>query len=330
MQFVQEFIGADLSKATIDIAFPPAKAHLRISNSKEGYPELLRWLKQLKLPTTRVLIVMEHTGLYSLLLERFLHQHHIAFTKVSALEIKRSMGLTRGKTDKVDADRIASYAAEKRHKLKVCEPVTERLQRLKLLRSSRGQLVKQRTATKCVIKELRNIKIAENDLVLKVHLKILATFEQQIKKLENEIELSLAEDDALLQNYQLLMSIKGVGKVLALATLVKTENFSRFANSRKFACYCGTAPFEHSSGSSIRGRTRVSHLADKEMKCLLELSARSAIQFNPEMKAYYQRRLEEGKSKTSTLNIIRNKIIHRMFAIIKRQEPYALEYKIAV
>lgn len=330
MEFVQDFIGADLSKATIDIAFPPAKAHLCISNTKEGYADLVRWLKQLKLSPSRVMIVMEHTGLYSLLFERFLERKHIPFAKVSALEIKRSMGLTRGKTDKVDAGRIASYAAEKRNKLKVCQPVDEQLQRLKLLRSSRNLLVKQRTATKCVIKELRNIQIDEKDLTLKVHIKVLDTFNQQIKELDVEIERSLTEDDTLFHNYQLLMSIKGVGKVLAVATLVKTENFNRFPNSRKFACYCGTAPFEHSSGSSIRGRTRVSHLADKEMKCLLELSARSAIQFNPEMKAYYHRRLEEGKSKTSTLNIIRNKIIHRMFAIIKRQEPYNLEYKIAV
>jgi transposase len=101
-----------------------------------------------------------------------------------------------------------------------------------------------------------------------------------------------------------------------------TENLQKFSNSRQFSCYAGVAPFEHSSGTSIRGKSRVSHYANKKAKRLLNLAASVAIQHNQELKQYYQRRVGEGKSKMSTLNIVRNKLIDRMFVVVKRQPPY--------
>jgi transposase len=114
--------------------------------------------------------------------------------------------------------------------------------------------------------------------------------------------------------------------VLALVAIIKTHNFTRFPNARKFACFCGTAPFEHSSGTSIKKKSRVSHLADKKMKSLLDLSAKSAIQYDKELREYYLKRTEGGKSKMSTINIVRNKILYRMFAVIKRQTPFFENY----
>ena len=141
-----------------------------------------------------------------------------------------------------------------------------------------------------------------------------------------ELETIIDEDKSLKQNFHLLQSIKGVGKIIALTTIIKTHNFTRFANARKFACFCGTAPFEHSSGTSIRKKSRVSHLADKQMKSLLDLSAKSAIQYDKELREYYLKRTEAGKSKMSTINVVRNKILYRMFAIIKRQTPFTENY----
>ena len=101
-----------------------------------------------------------------------------------------------------------------------------------------------------------------------------------------------------------------------------TNAFTKFNDTRKFASFCGIAPFPNSSGTSIKGRTKVSHLANKKIKSLLDLCAKSAIQSNPEMKNYYQKRIEQGKNKMSTINIIRNKILSRVFAVVKRQTPY--------
>jgi transposase len=127
--------------------------------------------------------------------------------------------------------------------------------------------------------------------------------------------------------YDLMVSVKGVGLILASNLLVVTNCFRGFENSRKFACYAGLAPFEKQSGTSLKKKSRVSHYANKKIKVLLNLSAGSAIQSDPELKAYYQRRIANGKSKMSTLNIVRNKIVHRIFAVVTRRTPYVPLYQ---
>ena len=323
---IQHIIGADLSKKSIDLVCHLLNTHLQIENSITGFKDLVQWMWQKKINPSETMIVMEHTGLYSYCFEKFLHQHQIAFCKVNALAIKRSIGIVRGKTDKLDAARIAAYGYEKKEKLAINVPASDALKRLQLLHSTRERLVRHRASLTCAIKEYRHIGIPEKDILMQTQLQLIKNFDKQIEKLMTEIETIIDEDQSLKQNFHLLQSIKGVGKIIALTTIIKTHNFTRFANARKFACFCGTAPFEHSSGTSIRKKSRVSHLADKQMKSLLDLSAKSAIQYDKELREYYLKRTEAGKSKMSTINVVRNKILYRMFAIIKRQTPFTENY----
>ena len=323
---IQHIIGADLSKKSIDLVCHLLNTHLQVENSITGFKDLLQWMWQQKINPSETMIVMEHTGLYSYCFEKFLHQHQIAFCKVNALAIKRSIGIVRGKTDKLDAARIAAYGYEKKDKLVVDLPASDALKRLQMLHSTRERLVRHRASLTCAIKEYRHIGIPEKDILMQTQLQLIKNFDKQIEKLMTEIETIIDEDQSLKQNFHLLQSIKGIGKIIALTTIIKTHNFTRFANARKFACFCGTAPFEHSSGTSIRKKSRVSHLADKQMKSLLDLSAKSAIQHDKELREYYLKRTEGGKSKMSTINVVRNKILYRMFAVIKRQTPFLENY----
>jgi transposase len=320
---VPYIIGADLSKKTIDFFNHAFKTHLLIDNNPTGFQQLMQWLDQQNINTSEVMIVMEHTGLYSEGLEKFLHQVSLAFTKVPGLAIKRSMGLVRGKSDKLDAQRIAQYGFEKQDKLVAEQPCDEKLKRLKLLSSTRAKLVTQRAALITTVQEYQQVlELKKSDLLITAQADTIKTLDRQIKKLDLAIQAVIETDEKLNRNYRLLQTIKGVGKVVALMMIIKTGNFTRFTKSRKFASYCGTAPFEYSSGTSIRRKTRVSHLADKVMKTLLDLSAKSAIQHDKELQDYYLKRINAGKPKMSTINIVRNKLLHRMFAIIKRQTPY--------
>lgn len=323
---VQHIIGADLSKKSIDLVCHLLKSHVQIENTITGFKGLMQWFKQQKLNASETMIVMEHTGLYSYCFEKFLHQHQIPFCKVNALAIKRSIGLVRGKTDKLDAARIAAYGYEKKDRLATNVPVSDALKRLQLLHSTRERLVRHRASLMCAIKEYKHIGISEKDIIMQTQLQLIKNFDKQIEKLMTEIEAVIEKQETLKQNFRLLQTIRGVGKVVALAIIIKTYNFTRFANARKFACFCGTAPFEHSSGTSIRKKSRVSHLADKQMKTLLDLSAKSAIQYDKELREYYLKRTEAGKSKMSTINVVRNKILYRMFAVIKRQTPFLENY----
>jgi transposase len=323
---LQHIIGADLSKKSIDLVCHLLNTHIQIENSIAGFKNLMQWMRQQKINASEIMIVMEHTGLYSFCFESFLHKHQITFCKVNALAIKRSIGLVRGKTDKLDAARIAAYGYEKKDKLATDVPASDALKRLQMLHSTRYRLVRQRAALICAVKEYRHIGICEKDIIMQTQLRLIRTFDNQIEKLMAEIESIINEQEPLKQNFHLLQSIKGVGKILALTSIIKTSNFTRFTNARKFACFCGTAPFEHSSGASIKRKSRVSHLADKQMKSLLDLSAKSAIQYDKELREYYLKRIEGGKSKMSTINVVRNKILYRMFAVIKRQTPFLENY----
>ena len=321
----QHIIGVDLSKASIDLFCHQLNSYLKIENAASGFCRLLKWLKEQKISYGQVMIVMEHTGLYSYHLEAFLHKHRIAFAKVPALAIKKSLGLVRGKSDKIDAKRIARYGFEKRDVL-VSQPKPEKLlQRLQLLHSTRSRLVRLRASLRSAVTEIRSITNA-SDVIITSHRRLIKDLTEQIKKIETEIKHVRSQHASISYNTKLLQSVKCVGDVVSTATIIKTHNFTRFANGRKFSCYCGTAPFEHSSGKSIRRKTKVSHLADKEMKTLLDRCACSAIQYDKELKAFYERRLAMGKSKQSTINIVRNKIIYRMFAVIKRQTPFRENY----
>jgi len=322
---LQHIIGADLSKESIDFASYQFQTHLKIENSFNGFHQMLKWLKDQKISCSNVMIVMEHTGLYSYHMEAFLHKHRINFTKVSALAIKRSLGLVRGKNDKIDAQRIARYGFEKKDTLVIANQPNKLIERLGMLHSTRSRLVRHRSSLICAVKEYRNI-LRQSDVIITSQLGLIKSFTKQIKNIEAEINQLITKEQPVNQNFQLLKTIKGVGEVVATAAIVKTKNFTQFASARKFACYCGTAPFEHSSGKSIRRKTRVSHLADKEMKTLLDQSAKSAIQYDKELKSFYQRRIAIGKSKKSTINIVRNKILYRMFAVINRQTPFIDNY----
>lgn len=322
---LQHIIGADLSKESIDLACHQLQTHLKITNSTSGFGQMIKWLKQQKISCSDIMIVMEHTGLYSYHMEKFLHQRQIRFTKVSALAIKRSLGLIRGKNDKVDAQRIARYGFEKKDVLVAADKPNGIIKRLQMLHSTRDHLVKHRASLKCALKEYQNV-IKQSDLIIQSQLALIKNFTLQITKIEAEIARLIKKDQTVNQNFQLLTTIKCVGKVVATSVIIKTGNFTKFANARKFACYCGTAPFEHSSGKSIRNKTRISHLADKEMKTLLDQSAKSAIQYDKELRKYYLRRIADGKSKMSTINIVRNKLLYRMFAVVKRQTPFIDNY----
>jgi len=152
--------------------------------------------------------------------------------------------------------------------------------------------------------------------------KMINTLNKQINKIEKEMKDIIKTDSKLKEMFDLVISVKGIGPQTTLFLIAYTAGFTKFKDSRKFASYCGIAPFSNSSGTSIRGRTKVSNLANKKIKSLLDLCAKTAIQHSPEMKNFYEKRINNGKNKMSTINIIRNKLLARAFAVVKRGVPY--------
>jgi transposase len=145
---------------------------------------------------------------------------------------------------------------------------------------------------------------------------------KSIKQVEALIKEAIAADPELQRKYDLLLSIDGVGPILAAHMLALTDGFLRFTTARELACHAGVAPFEYSSGSSIRGKTRVSKQAQSTLKYVLHMAAVGVTARKGELQDYWKRKVAEGKHKMSVLNAIRNKLIHRIYAVIARGTPY--------
>ena len=321
----KEVLGIDISKLTIDVYLHVNQSHELFNNNPAGFRKLISWLKKKKIILKDLLICFEHTGMYSFELANFLTIKNIDYVMESAIQIKRSMGIVRGKNDKIDAQRIADYAYRRRDKLEFSVLPSKMISKIQKLLSLRETMVKQRAGYKVTVQENSRILVkSEYKCFFEAQNKLVKSLTTQICKVEEEIKLIIASDFKLENTYNLITSISGVGFIVAAYFISTTSCFTKFKNGRKYACYCGTAPFEYSSGTSIHFKTRVNPMANKKMKSLLNMSARSAITCDPEPKEYYHRKVEQGKNKMSTLNIIRNKIIHRVFAVVNRGTPYVV------
>jgi len=319
-----ETVGIDVSKDVFDVCIHTSGLHKQFKNNNKDIALFVKWvLKNTKKSIEEVLVAFEHTGLYSMPLAAYFHKKKYPYCMLSALEVKRSMGVTRGKNDKVDAARIAEHAYIRRDTLdQYSMPALEIFQLQKLL-ALRVQMVKDRAKYKGTLKEYKLfLKRKDNPVLFTAKENIIARLTTQINKLEIEIMAIINSEESMKDIFVLITSVKGIGMIVAANLIVTTNCFKAFDDSRKYACYAGIAPFEKQSGKSLHTRARVSQLANKKMKSLLNMAASSAILCDPELRLYYQRRVEAGKSKMSTLNIVRNKIVHRVFAVVKRGTPY--------
>jgi transposase len=318
-----QIIGIDVSKEKLDVIIHSSRQHFIVENDTAGFLRLLETvITSTKCKKQDLFFCFENTGKYSKMLSVFLHSQGILFLMAPALEIKKSLGISRGKNDKVDASRIARYAYEKSDRLVPTVLPGEKIDQLKSLLSLREKLVKHRTAYKNGITDLKDCyREGENIIIKSIQQRLIDTLDEEIDNLENEIANIIKTDPAMDRNYTLVTSVRGIGKILGLYLIAFTDNFTSFVDARSFACFAGTAPFANSSGM-ITGKSRVHPFANKQIKTVLNMAAMSAIQIKGEYREYYNKRLEIGKNKMSTINIIRNKILFRAFAVVKRGTPY--------
>jgi len=322
------FFGIDISKETFDvtalsISNKSLKKYKKFKNNTSGFKAFIKWCNQIDdFSFTNSVYCMEHTGLYNRQLVGFLLQQEANVWLESSLVIKRSLGLNRGKNDKVDSFRIADYSLRFTDKCILTDNSYINFNEVKDLLANRERLIKQLKSTKVAINELVKINPDHGALFVQANEAAIMGLKESLKQIDKLLDLYVSKNENINQLFCLITSINGVGRVLALNLIVYTHGFKRLQNSRQLACYCGFAPFEHSSGTSVKGRVRISKFANMHLKRILHMAAISSIQHNKELKAYYNRKVDEGKSKMSVINAVRNKLIHRVIAVINRGTPY--------
>jgi transposase len=324
------FIGTDVSKDELDIAVYRKKElvfHEKISNESKAIKKFLKELGKLEgFSLQKALFCMEFTGIYN---NRFVYELVRKEANVwlePASNIKKSIGMTRGKNDKLDAIRIGKYASKNGDEARLWKPRREVISKLHHFTTLRRRLITVKNIVSTPIKEMDlYVEKSVSSKCKNFSKRTLNSIEADIRKVEKEIDQLIENDTELVRQFNIITSINGVGKQTAIGVIVTTNEFKDIRDPRKYACYSGVAPFPNESGM-FKGRAKVSHLANKKMKTVLHMAALSAIQYNIDLKRYYERKLEQGKNKMSVINAVRNKLIHRIFACVEQNRKYENSY----
>lgn len=327
METFSFFIGIDISKATLDFAVVVANKllfHFQSTNDKKGIESFIKHLKT-QCPNatfTNSLYCMEHTGIYNNHLLNFLLSKQAKVWLEHPIHIKESSGMIRGKNDKIDAQRIATYAYKNRDEVRLWVPKRDVIQKLDRLTALRNRLVKARKMMQSPLTDCKDF-ISKKDLgeAKKACQNTMKALDKDIKTVNQDIQNTIQGDPYLKELYEFIESVKGVGSAIATEILIVTNEFKTIADPKKLACHAGVVPFNYSSGQ-YKGKAKTSNKANKQLKALLHNGARSAIQHSKEIKEYYTRKLAEGKNEMLVVNNVCNKLIHRVFSCVLRKEKY--------
>jgi transposase len=323
------FVGIDISKLWFDVALlgvnaPRTTKQKQFENTPEGFVQLSQWLLSQGVSTLcEVFFCLEHTGVYSVPLSRFLNEQKLAYTLVAGNEIKQSSGITRGKNDQIDARRIAQYAYKNRDFIRIHTLPVDAIRKLKAMLAYRERLLKAKHGFQVAQKELNAFETDQVvDSITTQSQQMIQQIHQQVLDLDKALRAFLKSQPELKASYDLLLSVPGIGEQNAMYLIVVTQNFVCFDCPKKFAAYAGVAPYDSTSGSSLRSTSKVSHQANKKIKALMSSAVVCSLRTCAEYKDYYNKQIQRGKNPYSVKNALRNKIIKRAFAVIKKQTPY--------
>lgn len=333
---VKFYLGMDVSKLWVDIAVMCVEDHKkqpviteRFDNDAAGMKALDKWLKKYQVTfDENSLLVIENTGVYHRLVWEYCSTNGLPLYIGNATHIKYSFGIARGKNDKIDSQRLCAYAFKNAEELKATPVLNPVFLKLKDMMTSRSRLVAQKNSIKVYLGELKLSNSKETQAIIEqAHQAALEGIKESIKIVEKQIKQMIEEDSAIKNNYELLVSVPGIGHLTAVYIIGCTNNFICRITGKQLASYAGVAPFGNTSGSSIKGKDKVHKMANKELKTLLHMGAVSAITHYPEFRDYYDKKVKEGKHKLSVINAVRSKIALRVAAVINNKAAYVDKYK---
>lgn len=326
------FIGGDTSKEKIDFTVFDGTNYLIVQEVKNKKEDLRKFLVKIEnlaqsleneQRISELIFAFEHTGIYnnhviSILLEK---GHKVALIHPGVL--KAVVTIDRGKNDVYDSRRIAEYACRFEDKLHFVKVGNEDISLLKTLLKHRQKLVKQMTQLKADQDDYKKFLDKKVINFLNENTRgVIKALQKAIEETEAEIEKIIKQNAELKANYDLVISVPGIGKITSAALIVYTENFTKFDNAKQLGSYCGVVPFERSSGV-FKGKSKVSIKANKSLKTLLHLCALSAIRGKNHFSEYFERKVnQDKKNKMSVLNAVRNKILKTAFSCVQNQQKY--------
>jgi transposase len=299
------------------IVVPPAE----FPNEYDSFGQFLHWMQSHQLGADNCIVCMEATGVYGEVFAHFLVVNHYRVAIEPPLKVKRAFAPVGHKTDPVDSCQIAEYAYRYYDELSPWQPRDAVLEQIQTLLTTREQFSAQCAAHQNALKALKRKKV-RTALAEKAHQDAISQLRVHIKTLEKEIERLIDQDPDFHKMAKLLLSVPGVGLLLAAHLLVHLQTAAEPLDPKQLAAFIGICPYEHQSGSSIHFRPTSRHYGPSTLRKLIFLAACSVRTHREQFKLYFLRKIAEGKPKKLVINNIANKLLKIICAVVRSGTPF--------
>lgn len=312
------YLGIDVSKAKLDCALrlPNGKHRAKtVNNSPDGFTDLIAWLSKQNALLPHV--CMEATGIYWENIAQFLADNDFIVSVVNPAQIKSygSSRLTRSKTDAIDARLIADFCAERKPDAWEARSEAELTLRALVLR----------------LESLQNMRTQESNRLGVARQAVRDDIQKHIDWLDTEIENLLQiikqhidKDTGLKQKHDLLKTIPGLGERTIPVILAYYADPNRFANGRQAAAFAGLDPRHYQSGTSVKGKTRLSKVGHAFLRKALYMPAMVTLYKTNWGKVFFARLFKSGKPPKLIIGAMMRKLIHVAFGVLKSEKPFDL------
>ena len=327
------FVGIDIASATFTSAVGSMGDKWQIvvrpatfANEFDSFAKYLKWLQEHSVGPDNSVICMEATGVYNEVLAHFLIINHYRVAIEPPLKVKRAFKPAGHKSDPVDSTQITEYAYRFWDELSLWAPRQEILEQIKTLLTTREQFVVDRSGHQNALLALKR-KAIRTPLAEQMHEKTLSELKGHILAMEAEIQRLIDQDPDFRYMINLLISIPGVGLLLAAHMLVLFQSAPQLCSPKSLAAFIGICPYEDSSGSSIRHTPTSRHYGPPALRKLIFLAALSLRTHNPQFRTYFLRKIQEGKPKKVVINNIANRLLKIIVAVVRSQTEFIPNYR---
>jgi transposase len=324
------FVGLDIGSETFTAAVgtTPWKLLIRateFANTPDGFAAMLAWWYSQHHPREQTLWCMEATGVYGESLAYFLVAQGYTVAVEPPLKVKRAFAPHGHKTDAVDSQQIAEYACRFVDEVTVWQPRAEMLEQIKVLLTTREQITVQRTAHQNAMRALKR-KPVRTPVAEQIHAQVLVELQTHLQAIDTEIQRLIDRHPPFQQLLGLLLTIPGVGFLLAAHVIVLIHTTTHPLEAKRLAAFLGICPYARQSGKSVYATPTSRHFGPSAPRKLLHLAARSISTHKKPFREYYQRKLADGKPKKVALNNVANKLLKVICAVVTSQMPYDADY----
>jgi transposase len=327
------YVGIDVASATFTSAVGSMGEKWQVvvkpaqfANEYDSFPKYLKWLQEHGVKPDNSVICMEATGVYNEVLAHFLVANQYTLAIEPPLKVKRAFHPEGHKSDPVDSCQISEYAYRFWDELSPWAPRQELLEQIKTLLTTREQFVVEKTGHQNALIALKR-KVTRTPLAEKMHEKAITELKEHIHQLEEEIRRLIDQDPDFRNTVALLISIPGVGLLLAAHMLVAIQSTPVPLSPKSLAAFIGICPYDDSSGTSVHHHPTSRHYGPPGLRKLLFLASLSISMHNRQFRTYFLRKVQEGKPKHLVINNIANKLLKVMVAVVRTQTAFIANYR---